>query len=136
MTYKAPVVSRRGLLHGGAVLLGGASLPMGLPHSAFAADNPPLGNYPDGVSGSSVFVGICLPRTGTYAVPGEDELKGYELAIEQLNAGDPLIRQISPHTTKGVLGKQVKIRRRRFRRRSRTPRCRRSRGSSPRTRRS
>ena len=60
------------------------------------------------MSGSSVFVGICLPRTGTYAVPGEDELKGYELAIEHLNNGDPLIRQISPNTTKGVLGKQVR----------------------------
>ena len=49
-----------------------------------------------------------MPRTGTYAVPGEDELKGFELAIEHLNAGDPLIRAISPHTTKGVLGKTVK----------------------------
>ncbi len=26
------------------------------------------------------------PRTGTYAVPGEDELKGYELAFEHLNS--------------------------------------------------
>jgi branched-chain amino acid transport system substrate-binding protein len=49
-----------------------------------------------------------VPRTGTYAVPGEDELKGFELAIEHLNSGDPLIRAISPHTTKGVLGKSVK----------------------------
>ena len=63
---------------------------------------------PAGVSGDSVFVGICLPRTGTYAVPGEDELKGFELAIEHLNTGNDLIKQISPHTTKGVLGKEVK----------------------------
>ena len=54
-----------------------------------------------------VFVGICLPRTGTYAVPGEDELKGFELAIEHINTGDPLITKISTGTTKGVLGKQV-----------------------------
>ncbi len=48
-----------------------------------------------------------MPRTGTYAVPGEDELKGYLLAIEHINAGDPLIRAISPKTKQGVLGKKV-----------------------------
>jgi branched-chain amino acid transport system substrate-binding protein len=50
-----------------------------------------------------------VPRTGTYAVQGEDELKGYELAVEHINNGDPLIRQISPRTKKGVLGKEVKF---------------------------
>jgi branched-chain amino acid transport system substrate-binding protein len=49
-----------------------------------------------------------VPRTGTYAVQGEDELKGYELAVEHINAGHPLIRAISPKTKKGVLGKEVK----------------------------
>ena len=49
-----------------------------------------------------------MPRTGTYAVQGEDELKGYELAIEHINTGHPLIKAISPKTTKGVLGKQLK----------------------------
>ncbi|WP_428492796.1 substrate-binding protein [Rhodopila sp.] len=92
----------------GAGLVGGALLQAGLPRGAFAANDPPLGDYPAAVSGATVFVGICLPRTGTYAVPGEDELKGYQLAIEHLNKGDALIRQISPNTTKGVLGKQVR----------------------------
>ena len=101
------VASRRRVLQAGAGLVGGALLPAGLARSRIGADQPPIGNYPAGVSGSSVFIGICLPRTGTYAVPGEDELKGFELAIEHLNTGDPLIRKISPHTTKGVLGKQV-----------------------------
>jgi len=55
-----------------------------------------------------VFIGISVPRTGTYAVQGEDELKGYQLAIEHINAGHPLIKQISPKTTKGVLGKELK----------------------------
>ena len=50
-----------------------------------------------------------MPRTGTYAVQGEDELKGYELAVEHLNTGNALIREISPKTTKGVLGKKVKF---------------------------
>ena len=98
--------SRRRLLQASAGLLGGGLL-AGLPRAAFAANETPVGNWPAGVSGSTVYVGICLPRTGTYAVPGEDELKGYELAIEHLNTGDPLIRKISPHTSKGVLGKHV-----------------------------
>ncbi len=98
---------RRALLGAGAGLLGGAMLP-NLRHGALAADQPPIGTWPAGVSGDSVFVGVSVPRTGTYAVPGEDELKGIELAIEHLNSGNELIRKISPHTTKGVLGKEVK----------------------------
>ena len=39
-----------------------------------------------------MFIGISVPRTGTYAVQGEDELKGYQLAIEHINAGHPLIK--------------------------------------------
>ena len=69
---------------------------------------PPLGTWPAGSSGSSVFIGITVPRTGTYAVQGEDELKGFMLAVEHINSGDPLIKKISPKTTKGVLGKEVK----------------------------
>ena len=55
-----------------------------------------------------MFIGITVPRTGTYAVQGEDELKGYMLAVEHINGGNPLIKMISPKTTKGVLGKEVK----------------------------
>jgi branched-chain amino acid transport system substrate-binding protein len=61
-----------------------------------------------GSSGSSVFLGISVPRTGTYALQGEDELKGYMLAVEHINSGHELIKKISPKTTKGVLGKEVK----------------------------
>jgi ABC-type branched-subunit amino acid transport system substrate-binding protein len=95
------------MLQGGAGLAGGALLPIGFAQSAFA-DYPPIGTYPAGAAGASVFVGICTSRTGTYAAQGEDEIKGYQLAIEHLNAGHDLIRKISPLTTKGVLGKQVK----------------------------
>lgn len=77
--------------------------------SAWAADEPPIGTWPAGSSGNSVFIGISVPRTGPYAVQGEDELKGYELAIEHINSGHPLIKAISPKTTKGVLGKEVKF---------------------------
>ena len=73
-----------------------------------AESHPPLGTYPEGSSGSSVFIGISVPRTGTYAAQGEDELKGYMLAVEHINTGHPLIKAMSPKTTKGVLGKEVK----------------------------
>src|SRR3954467_4488795 len=102
-------VSRRALLQGGAGLVGGAMLSGGFAMPAFAEDHPPIGTYPAGSSGSSVFIGISVPRTGTYALQGEDELKGYQLAIENINSGSDLIKKISPKTTKGVLGKEVKF---------------------------
>jgi branched-chain amino acid transport system substrate-binding protein len=100
-----PSLSRRGVLQIG----GGLAAGMLLPGMAFAEDHPAMGTYPAGSSGSSVFIGICTPRTGTYAAQGEDEIKGYQLAIEHLNSGNDLIKMISPHTTKGVLGKEVKF---------------------------
>jgi ABC-type branched-subunit amino acid transport system substrate-binding protein len=101
------LTTRRGALKAGVGLVGGAMLPVAS-RTAWAADSyPAIGTFPQGTSGDTVFVGITLPRTGTYAVPGEDLLKGYQLAIEHLNSGDPLIKMISPHTTKGVLGKTV-----------------------------
>jgi branched-chain amino acid transport system substrate-binding protein len=91
---------------GAASSLGRGSV--GFVRDAWAAENSPIGTYPEGSAGSSVFVGITVPRTGTYAVQGEDELKGYQLAVEHINSGDALIKKISPKTTKGVLGKEVK----------------------------
>ncbi len=90
----------------GALAAGGSRLFM--PGVAQAADYPAIGTFPAGSSGNSVFVGLTMPRTGTYAVQGEDELKGCQLAIEHINSGHPLIKAISPKTTKGVLGKEVK----------------------------
>ena len=99
---------RRQFIRTGLSVAGGLVLPAGFASEALAADQPPIGTWPAGASGSSVFIGISVPRTGTYAVQGEDELKGYQLAIEHINAGHPLIKQISPKTTKGVLGKELK----------------------------
>ena len=101
--------SRRSFVRASLGLAGGLALPAGFATKAFAADNPPIGSYPAGSSGSSVFIGIAVPRTGSYALQGEDELKGYELAIEHINSGHELIRKISPKTKKGVLGKEVKF---------------------------
>jgi branched-chain amino acid transport system substrate-binding protein len=103
-TQSKAAVTRRTILTAGGGLLAAATLPA----MARAEDRPPIGSWPDGSSGSSVFIGICVPRTGTYALQGEDELKGYELAVEHINSGHELIRKISPKTTKGVLGKEVK----------------------------
>jgi branched-chain amino acid transport system substrate-binding protein len=108
--------SRRAFLGRAAAMgagLGGLSAgglgPMGLLAPAWAKDEPAIGTWPAGSQGNSVFIGITVPRTGTYAVQGEDELKGYQLAIEHINSGHPLIKAISPKTTKGVLGKEVKF---------------------------
>ena len=61
-------LSRRGILKSGAAIVGGAMLTPTLTMPLFAADQPPIGTWPDGSSGSSVFIGITVPRTGTYAV--------------------------------------------------------------------
>jgi ABC-type branched-subunit amino acid transport system substrate-binding protein len=97
--------SRRTLLKAGAGLVAATALP----RFGHAATNyPPIGTYPAGSEGSAVTIGIAVPRTGTYAVQGEDELKGWQLAVEHINGGHDLIKKISPKTTKGVLGKEVK----------------------------
>ena len=99
---------RRDFVRAGLGVAGGLALPAGMVSQAFAAEHPPVGTWPAGSSGKSVFIGIAVPRTGTYAVQGEDELKGWQLAVEHINEGHPLIRKISPKTKKGVLGKEVK----------------------------
>ena len=102
-------LSRRALLQGSAGLIGGAALSGGLSFPAFAADHPAIGTYPAGSSGSTITFGAAVPRTGTYAVQGEDELKGMELAVAHLNEGHELVKKISPKTSKGILGKEVKL---------------------------
>src|SRR5579862_824780 len=76
---------------------------------ALAQDKPPIGTWPDGSSGDTVNVAATTPRTGTYAVQGEDELKGWQLAVEHINNGDPLLQKIAPKVTKGLLGKKVNL---------------------------
>jgi len=60
-------------------------LPISFPYSAAAADHPPIGTWPAGTEGPTVTIGAAVPRTGTYAVQGEDELKGMQLAVEHIN---------------------------------------------------
>jgi branched-chain amino acid transport system substrate-binding protein len=77
--------------------------------SAAADDKPPIGTWPAGSEGGTVNVGAAVPQTGAYAVQGEDELKGWQLAVEHINSGDPLLQKIAPKVTKGLLGKQVNL---------------------------
>jgi ABC-type branched-subunit amino acid transport system substrate-binding protein len=99
----ASSIHRRDILKAGAAAAAGALLP----GMAMAADYPALANYPAGVAGDSVFVGLPVDLTGPYSAEGADEQRGYELAAEQLNAGHPNVLKISPLTKKGVLGKKV-----------------------------
>ncbi len=105
-------VSRRVLLQAGASLAGGTLLPapFGLPAFAVGVnDKPPIGTWPDGSKGDTVNIGAAVPRTGTYAVQGEDELKGWQLAVDHINEGHPLLKKIAPKVDKGLLGKKVNL---------------------------
>ena len=105
----SPAVSRRSLLQGGAGLIGGTMLSGGMTLPAMAVGQSPIGTWPAGSQGDTVFIGAAVPRTGAYAAQGEDELKGMELAVEHINSGHDLIKKIAPKISKGVLGKQVKL---------------------------
>src|SRR6476646_7841895 len=109
-THKPGTLSRRGLLQASAGLAGGALLPQAFTLPAFAVgEHPALGTFPDGSKGDTVNVAAAVPRTGTYAVQGEDELKGWQLAVDHINSGDPLLKKIAPKVTKGLLGKKVNL---------------------------
>src|SRR5579863_6704680 len=101
-------MTRRNVLLAGAGLVGGTVLPTGMILPAFA-DQPAIGTYPDGSSGSSVTIGAAVPLTGAYADSGADELKGWELAVQHINEGNDLIKKIAPKITKGLLEKTVKL---------------------------
>lgn len=96
-------VSRRALLVASAV---GGVAASGITR-ARAAEEAPIGVWPASVQGDSVFVGLGCESTGPYSAQGGDMLKGFELAIKHLNAGDKLIRSIAPASKPGILGKKV-----------------------------
>ena len=99
---KRPTLNRRHLLKAG---LAAGALPFIPARRALAANA--IGNWPAGVSGDTAFVGITIPLTGPYSADGHDPLKGYELAIEQLNGGGGVVSKLPHLTGKGVLGKKV-----------------------------
>ncbi len=95
-------VTRRTVLKVGAAI---GAMPLIKVSRTFAEE--PIGNYPAGVSGPSVFVGFTVPLTGPYAAEGDDLQRGYKLAVEHLNNGGGLVRKIPTLSGKGVLGKKI-----------------------------
>ncbi|MGN6467811.1 MAG: substrate-binding protein [Rhizobiaceae bacterium] len=103
-------VSRRHVLQLGAGVASATLIPgLGSMGWAYADDKPAIGTWPAGSQGDTVFIGAAVPLTGTYAVQGEDERKGMELAVEHINSGHDLMKAIAPKVDKGLLGKQVKL---------------------------
>ncbi|MDD5324704.1 MAG: substrate-binding protein [Polaromonas sp.] len=101
-----PVISRRDALQLSAGTLLTA---FGGVQWAYAADKPAMGTWPEGSKGNTVYLGAAVPLTGTYAVQGADELKGWELAVEHINTNHPLMKKLAPKVNNGVLGKKVAL---------------------------
>ncbi len=69
-------------------------------------DYPPLGNYP--VEGNTAVFGFNVPTTGPYSSEGEDELRGYEMAVKHLNEGGGWVdTQFDDLSGDGVLGYEI-----------------------------
>lgn len=100
---EAAGIGRRRMLQTSLGLAGGLAL---FKPAQAAETYPRLGTYPDGVSGTSAFIGITTPLTGPYSADGQDAQLGYELAIAEINAGSPIARKWGLKG-KGVLGKTV-----------------------------
>ncbi len=102
-------LSRRRILQ--AAGAGGITMVPGLGGVGWvhAQTKPAIGTWPAGSQGSSVYIAAAVPLTGTYAVQGADELKGWELAVEHINTNHPLMKTLAPKVNKGVLGKKVEL---------------------------
>jgi branched-chain amino acid transport system substrate-binding protein len=78
------------------------------PFAARAAENhPPIGTWPAGAQGDTIFVGVTTALTGPYSADGTDVKLGYELAIAEINQGGGTAAQWGLKG-KGVLGKQIR----------------------------
>ncbi|CAM5788665.1 substrate-binding protein [Castellaniella caeni] len=102
-------VKRRSVLKAGAAGVAGSLLLPGTARLAMAEDKKPLGAWPAGSDGDTVFLGMTVDLTGPYSAQGAEQKRGYELAAEQINAGAPQLQKISPLLKKGVRGKTLKV---------------------------
>ncbi len=98
-------LGRRQVLQLGIGGAGAMMLP-GLAATARAAEAP-LGTWPAGAAGDSVFVGVTSPLTGPYSADGKDHVLGYELAFAEINEGGANAKAWGLQG-KGVLGKTIK----------------------------
>lgn len=107
MQVRETGVNRRSFMKAASGLLGGG-LAGALPGIALAADEPPLGTWPKGSQGDTVFVGLGAPLTGAFSPDGVDLKQGYELALEQINNGEGIgAKWASMAGKKGLLGKKI-----------------------------
>lgn len=105
-----PSISRRDVLYRGAGLAGTTLFgTFAGVQWAYADDKAPIGTWPAGSQGDTVYIGAAVPLTGTYAAQGEDELKGWQLAVEHINTNHELMKKLAPKVDKGVLGKKVEL---------------------------
>ncbi|MFT0532841.1 substrate-binding protein [Castellaniella hirudinis] len=102
-------VKRRSVLKAGAAGIAGGMLLPGAAKLAMAQDKKPLGAWPAGAEANEIFVGLTVDLTGPYSAQGAAQQRGYELAAEHINSGDPVLKQISADLKKGVLGKSIKL---------------------------
>jgi ABC-type branched-subunit amino acid transport system substrate-binding protein len=78
--------------------------------SAWAKDYPALGTFPAGTNGNTIFIGGVMPLTGPYSSSGKDMQLGFELAIEHLNNGSRITKQVPTlKKANGVLGKKIEF---------------------------
>ena len=68
-------------------------------------DYPSLGNYP--IEGDTATFGFNVPQSGPYSSEGEDELRGYELAVEHLNNGGGWVDEWDDLSGDGVLDYEI-----------------------------
>lgn len=89
--------------------MSGSLFGLGMSSTAFAETaRPPLGTWPKGSQGDTVFVGLGAPLTGPYSPDGVDLKQGYELALDQINKGEGIGAHWDTMAgKKGVLGKKV-----------------------------
>lgn len=104
------VLRRRDVLGAGAGVAGGLAISAFASRPARAASagtHAPVGTWPAGVAGPSVFVGITAPLTGAYAASGKDLALGFELAFAEINEGGAPAK-IHGLSGRGLLGKQIR----------------------------
>ncbi len=99
-------LGRRHVMQIGLGAAAGSALLPAVARTAAAAPAP-IGTWPAGASGDSVFVGVTSPLTGAYSADGKDHVLGYELAFAEINAGDANARAWGLKG-KGVMGKTIK----------------------------
>ncbi|MFB6236685.1 MAG: ABC transporter substrate-binding protein [Halopenitus sp.] len=73
--------------------------------SGGSSEYPSLGNYP--IEGDTATFGFNVPTSGPYSSEGEDELRGYKLAVKHLNNGGGWVDDFGDLSGDGVLDYQI-----------------------------